>query len=330
MNTVIGLDIGHSMVKAVAISSEGRHVAMFPSVVAAAIPLSDEAAARDAERETVNIEGRQLFVGQTAVNQGAATSVTGLSQDWIASAEHTALFVTAMKKLSDAGASGVKDAVVVMGLPSEYYKSQRDLLKEFLNGKGGSEIVVQPQPAGPYHGLMFNQDGTVAAGRSVTRESWAVVDIGHFTTDFLLMMEGKRIELGLGSAKGVAIAVDYLRRLVRDKKGIEIDLLEAEEALRTGKIRNFGKLEDVSAEVQTAIGVVVGVVIDKAEALITPFARKLDGVILAGGGAHFLFRDIKARWPHTVMASEPRLAIADGFARYGRSLQRARALTKAA
>ena len=66
MQTVIGLDIGHSMVKAVALSEDGRHTITFPSVVTHALPISDDMTAREAEKETVSVQGRNYFVGNTA------------------------------------------------------------------------------------------------------------------------------------------------------------------------------------------------------------------------------------------------------------------------
>lgn len=129
MKTTIGLDIGHSMVKAVALSSVGREVIRFPSVVAPAIDLSDEAAARSAKKETVTVGNKSYFTGETAVSQGAVNSVTGLSQGWIDSPEHAALFLSGLQRIKDAGVPDVDDALLILGLPSEYFKNQRETLK---------------------------------------------------------------------------------------------------------------------------------------------------------------------------------------------------------
>lgn len=323
MKTTIGLDIGHSMVKAVALSERGRTVIRFPSVVAPAIDLSDEAAARSAKKETVTIGSKAYFTGGTAVSQGAVNSVTGLTQGWVDSPEHAALFLSGLERLKSEGVPNVDEALLVLGLPSEYFKNQRETLKKAVSPYFGGEVVIQPQSAGPYYGAMFNADGALEPGRAMSKESWAVIDVGHFTSDFLLVIRGERIEVGLESVKGVHLAVDHLKRLVRER-GIEIDDLEASEALGTRVIRNFGRDEDVGNEVDQAVDLVVSRILDKADAVIASHARKLDGVILAGGGGKMIYPAIKAKWPHAVVAQDPRIAIADGFARYGRMLQRAR------
>ena len=323
MKTTIGLDIGHSMVKAVALSSVGRTVVCFPSVVAPAIDLSDDAAARSAKKETVTFDDKTYFTGGTAVSQGAVTSVTGLTQGWIESPEHTALFLSGLERLKHAGVPDVDEALLVMGLPSEYFKHQRGTLKNIVTSMYKGEVVIQPQSAGPYYGVMFSADGVVESGRAMSKESWAVIDVGHFTSDFLLVIRGERIEVGLESVKGVHLAVDHLRRLMRDRD-IEIDDLEASEALSTKTVRNYGRDEDIAPEVDQAIDLVVSRILDKADAVIASHARKLDGVILAGGGGKMIYPAIKEKWPHTTLAKDPRMAIADGFARYGRMLQRAR------
>ena len=321
--TTIGLDIGHSMVKAVALSANGKNVVRFPSVVSPAIDISDESAASSAQLETVLVNGRAYFTGATAISQGAANSVTGLSQNWVGSTEHAALFLSALHRLKQTGVPGVDDALLLLGLPSEYFKTQRDVLRDRAAEHFAGEVIVQPQPAGPYYGVMFNTDGSIASGRSMANESWAVIDVGHFTSDFLLVIRGERIEVGLKSVSGVHLAVDHLRSLVRDR-GIDIDDLEAGEALSTRKIRNYGRFEDISQEVEQAVNLVVSRILDKAETVIAGHARKLDGVILAGGGGELIFPEIKAKWPHAVVSPDPRMAIADGFSRYGRMLLRAR------
>lgn len=330
MTTVVGFDIGHSMVKAVALSEKGRDIVQFPSVVSPAISLSDEAAAYEAEKESVTIDGQTFFTGETAVTQGSVTSVTGLSKDWIKAPEHAALFVSGLKRLHSKQVPGLDEAMVVMGLPSEFYKHQREPLREIMSKHFSGEIVVQPQPAGPYFATMFETDGSMKANRSMTKESWAVIDVGHFTTDFFLVIRGQRIEVGMASEKGVYLATEHLLRQVQALHNIDIDDLEAAEALKLGKIKNFAEEIDVTKNVKEAAQHVLCRVLDKADSLIATHARKLDGIIVAGGGGSLLYESIKQKWSNAVLAENPRIAIADGFARYGRMLHRARQLTSIA
>jgi plasmid segregation protein ParM len=58
-------------------------------------------------------------------------------------------------------------------------------------------------------------------------------------------------------------------------------------------------------------------IVDTAARLIEPYARKLNGVIVAGGGAEFMFQELSRRWPHAVKPSSPRFSVAEGMRRYG-------------
>ena len=57
-----------------------------------------------------------------------------------------------------------------------------------------------------------------------------------------------------------------------------------------------------------------------------PYVRKLDGVLLAGGGAPIVHPHIQAKWPHAYLADKPRLAVAEGMRRFGMALLLAREL----
>src|SRR5450759_1295798 len=99
-------------------------------------------------------------------------------------------------------------------------------------------------------------------------EAWAVVEVGYFTTDIMLMQAGgTREEKAAGSRRGVAWAADALRRS-RSEKDVTVDLNEAEEALQTRTIKYFGENLDVSKEVELATSSIVADVLDTSKKLI--------------------------------------------------------------
>lgn len=325
-NQAIGLDIGHSSVKASAISVTGTPVKLIiPSLVCPAFPISDEAEARRAALDTVKIGERSFFVGETAKVQGGPSVTTGLSEDWIDTPEHAALLVGAINRLKGSGVA-VDGANIVLGLPTHLVNRQKDRLKE-ITGRhvSANTIRVIPQPMGPYQTLILESNGLPSSAHTPTSESWGVVEIGYYTTDIMLIQNGRWVEKASGVCSGVRVAAEHLVRLLAER-GITSDMNECEEALRTRSIRNFGRL-DVSSEADKSITMLVTEVIDRASQYMEPYARKLDGVIVAGGGAPLVYPHLRAKWPHALLLDSPRFAVAEGMRRLALALSYVRNLS---
>lgn len=318
MSAAIGLDIGHSAVKVAVSDPKGRrNFLTIPTAVCQAFRISDEAEAERAAKETVTVGSVDYFMGDTAVIQGGVNVTSGLSEDWVNTPEHTALMVGAYRKALPL--SGVEQPKVVLGLPTHLYSRQKDKLREAaITALGVTDVRVVPQPMGPYFEAMFDEKGVPAS--AVNEESWGVVEIGYFTTDFMLMMNGRWVEKASGTCAGARVAAEHLQRILSEKRGVTVDLLECEEALRKKQIRNFSAKIDVTNEVGEAVSILSNEVVDTAARLMEPYARKLDGVIVAGGGADFMFDTIKKRWPHAVCPQAPRMSVAEGMRRFASML----------
>ncbi|MBK4737947.1 ParM/StbA family protein [Noviherbaspirillum pedocola] len=326
--TIIGLDIGRSAVKAVAFANGQEAQVTFPSLVCHAIQLTDENSIRAAEPETVIVEGRKYFTGDTARLQGGATSSIGLSNDWTETPEYQALVLSAIKRLSRIGVPGLDTAYIVVGTPAALYGQQRDRLEELTRKAApNADVKALSQPMGAFLSFFLNQKGlpvsehlTDEVGR---RKSWAVIEVGHFTTDFLLMKEGVHIDRKSDSCEGIFMAAEQLGRIL-SAKGIDASPVACEEALRTKKIRHFG-VRDIAAEVAEAAEFVVAKIMTKTNALLAAEAATVDGVLLAGGGAPIIHESLLKQWPHVMLLPEPRMAVAEGFCRFGKGQLRKRA-----
>lgn len=323
--TVIGLDVGHSAVKASVLS--GGKVSRFfiPSVVCPAIAISDEAEAKRAEAETVSISsgaGGRYFFGETALTQGAG-SVTGLSENWISTKEHAALLVGAYNKIKSS--TGFVDKPdLVMGLPTSLVSTQRDeleaLVSKYLPEIGSLKII--PQAMGPLYGIMFDENG-MPSPEHLPTESWGVVEVGYYTSDFMMTKKGRWAQSASDVCAGVRVAADHIKRIMGEKN-ITVSFSEAEEIIQTKEVKIFGKRHDASAEVSQAIAMVASEVVDTANRLMEAYVRQLDGVLVAGGGAPLVFEQLKDQWPHAIMVDEHRFAVAEGMRRLGvaRSIRR--------
>jgi plasmid segregation protein ParM len=317
---VIGLDVGHSTVKMSVIDhTQQHHSIIFPSVVCPAIDISESNTRRAAERETVELDGRRFFFGHTAVTQGVADSETGLSEAWITTAPYSALILGAVKKLAELPtAIDLNHAIFVVGLPAKFYSAQRPLLQEVMRRLiPGTITKVLPQPLGPFMNLQFEADGTEAAGHSIKHESWATIEIGHFTTDLGLVRNALWVERNSGSCRGGYVLTERLAAAIKADTGHVFTALEATAAVTDGYYLEYGRKMPIAPYLAEAAQPLVDEILDTTARLLDRDVRGLNGVIVAGGAAKLLFPTLSAKYPHAVLAPTPRFAVAEGFARFG-------------
>lgn len=87
-----------------------------------------------------------------------------------------------------------------------------------------------------------------------------------------------------------------LKRILQMKR-IRLDLLECDEALRTGKILEFDQERSVVNEVIEAVDPVVREILDKANMLFSNEASKINAILLAGGGGGAFLHRLREKWP---------------------------------
>ena len=325
--TAIGLDVGRSAVKVVANANGLFYRLTFPSIVSPAFAIADEATAQRAAADTVEVQGKSYFVGDTARLQGRVNVSGGLSNDWTELPQYLALVASAIARLKAQGVAGLDDPYIVIGTPASLFGAQKKRLEERTREIVKGEIKVLPQPMGAYLDFTLDPNGSPIKAKvrndAGHPRSWAVVEVGHFTTDFLLMREGNYIEQVADSCEGVSFAAQHLVKILATK-GINTNPLEAERALQTKKIVHFGE-KSIPEEVGAAARHVVEKIMAKATSLLSEEVATLDGILLAGGGAPLVYESLKKQWPHTVLLENPRVAVADGFCRYAVGLLRRRA-----
>lgn len=213
--SAIGLDIGHSAVKIAVSDVHGkRHFCTVPTAVCQAFKISDEVEAHRAAKETVRVGSLDYFIGDTAMIQGGSSVTSGLSEDWISTPEHTALMIGCYRKALEL--SGSENPRLVLGLPTNLYTRQRDKLMDLAASLlKSADVRVIPQPMAPYFEMAFDENGLPIAARN--EESWGVVEIGYFTTDFMLMMDGRWVEKASGACAGARVAAERLQRILGEK-----------------------------------------------------------------------------------------------------------------
>lgn len=321
---IIGIDVGHSSVK-LAADVQGKVVTtMIPTFVCPAVSLSDEAEQARAILETIELNGIQYFFGETARLQGQMRNPTGSFDDWISTPQHTVLLLASFDWAAKQGLEA-QNSVVLLGLPSNLFMRQKAQLKQLVQElTGAKQVIVMPQPVGLYQAMMLDAHGFSETSRDRASQTWGMIDAGYYSTDFIVVEKGRMVEDSMQSCPGMRRASEYLLRTLSDL-GFTADIREAENTLRTRTIRDYGKDIDVGAKVDAALALCAAEVVDTYQRQFSRFARTMDGLVIAGGGANALYPFVQQAYRNAFVAPNPRLAVAEGLRRYGCALRRIKA-----
>lgn len=321
MNNVVAVDVGHSAVKLAAYAGTRVVKITVPSFVCPAFELSYAGRKERMDVETIKFDGKEYFFGETARIQGQMTNPVGTFDNWIDTPEHSVLLLGALRKAAAAGVD-IDNPILVLGLPTNLFRHQKEHLKEIVGRHlKTTRTIVMPQPVGAYQGIMLSEDGLPNAMGNTDNQTWGVIDVGYYTTDFLVIEQGHFVEDAMDSCSGMHKAAESMVRLL-SHRGIAATVREAEQAMISRAIREVGGNIDVSTHVDESISKAVAEVRDTMARLMSKYARQMDGLVVAGGGAEVLFPYIQQFYKAAVLSNEPRFAVADGMRRFGLAARR--------
>ena len=327
----IGIDLGHSSVK-LSIKKTNKiplvgSSEIFPTVVRNWTPIANEETARKAISDTVEVNGKKFYVGITAQRQGQADSFSGQSRNWIETEQHDALLISAWNRACNVLASNnmaEPDRIsLVLGLPASYYSEQRNvlrtramsLLERLIKPNQALKIFVESQSRAPLLCVVFDSYGD-ETGRAGEDESWGVVELGQYTTDFTLYDRGQEVASVAGSANGAHMVYDRIGSAFKQNNFV-VDFETITTAIKYRKIKVYGKETDVNELVNPAIHEFTNYVLDEVASRFSDKAQRMDGIIVAGGGAYIVGQAIKAKYPNAIIPNNPRFAVAEGLSRFG-------------
>jgi len=327
----IGIDLGHSSVKVV-VKSPGEtalisNAAIFPTVVRNWIPIANEATAKKAMQDTVEVNGKKYFVGVTAQLQGQADNFSGQNRNWIESEQHDALLMGAwLRACRILGSNKIFEAntfAVVLGLPASYYAEQRnilrkrarDLLSKMMSPGQTLNIYIESQSRAPLVCVAFDAQGN-ETGHAGDDQSWGVIEIGHYTTDFTFHDRGQEVDGASTSANGAFMVYDKIAAAFK-QLGYLNDTETITNAIKTKTVKNFGTDIDVSDIVNGAIQSFSSYIQEEVSMRFGDKAQRMNGIIVAGGGAYMVGPDINAAYPNAQVLKNPRFAVSEGYARFG-------------
>lgn len=332
MNTSasIGIDLGHSSVKLSVKSGPTPltgGVDIFPTVVRPWSQIANEDTARKALADTVTVNGRKFFIGVTAIRQGQAESFTGQSRNWIETDQHDALLVGAWiraNKILEVNNMQDPDTVtLVLGLPASYYMEQRgplrarakSLIEPLLKPSQTLRVFIESQSRAPLLCIAVDSAGK-STNRAGDDESWGVVEIGHFTTDFTFHDHGQEVDGAASSASGAHVVYDKIVNHFK-QSGYLSDFETVTTAIKTKSIKVYGKQVDVSAIVDEATTEFSSYILEEVGSRFGDKAQRMDGLIVAGGGAYIVGADIMKTYPNAAISKNARFVVAEGYARFG-------------
>lgn len=310
---VIGLDVGRSGVKIAFLFNNEVKTHFIPSVVSPAQQLTYDANPKATLENTVEIDGQKYFVGETAIEQGA-TQTVGLVSNWLDGFEHKALLERSKTFLKS---YGVVPRMIVAGLPVNTFNSNSELLFKQVKSIFNCAVLPVPQPWGVFQDCLLNDEGRYKPnGITNAKKKFAVIDVGHFTTDILLMNNFQWIQESSGSSVGMYKAVSDLQNAL-SSQGTSTTLIECQEIMRTGKLKEFGEYRDVSDLVNKSIPMTVSTVVQDVKNLISNQARTIDHIIIAGGGSAAVYKELKQIWRQCELADNARFSVAIGMRKFG-------------
>lgn len=312
-------------IRAALLSSPNTRISIqIPTVVIPAISLSNEQTRLRAQDETVEHNGRKYFFGETALRQGRSEVYTGQNVNWIESTQHDILVLGAWRKVMQTVGNIPARIRLVMGLPAKFLGAQREILRKRIGAlltprllPGQTlRVLIQSQADAPLQWLSIQDDGKIDHQRNLDEESWGVIEIGHFTTDFALSERGAMMEYAAVSCPGMHMVFDAMSyALAREKLPTALDIVEI--AVRTGELKFYGKAVDVRALLSEATAGFESAVLDEADRIFGQKAAVLDGIVIGGGGTELLYEKLKTRFPNAISGDEPRMMVAEGFCRLG-------------
>lgn len=275
-------------------------------------------AGRDAAGDIVRviIDGREwgAFVDPDAIAGG----VSYLHENFTRTEAYLALYKGALAKL----ATPTVDYLVT-GLPVEHMRDETRVraLEARLTGqhaiRDGQTVTVRrveviPQAVGAYYGA----SDTVPA-HSVKYETVLVIDVGHYSADWVYLVDNapRREFSGSSFRAGAAVLQDAATHIYKEY-GVPITAERLFRIVRDGEdvVTLAGKRIDVRDAMAHGSAAVSELVISKIKACLRE-AGAVSLVLLTGGGAKFFEAATKAAFPQAknVMLRNPVLGNANGF-----------------
>ncbi len=327
MRHILALDIGYGYTKATA----GGATVNFPSVIG--LPedikyqggvIGNGIAVSTVQEISLELDGRQLFVGDLALKQSRITwSPQG--RERVTSSAMITLALAAMSELEISGKINL-----VTGLPVDWYPDREKLINQLKGGhelkRAGREtvaiyidnVIVVPQPFGTIYTRLLSNEAKMI-DRDLLIERVGIIDVGMHTTDFVQAAPPRLqyIEAGSNSIEDAMGSIyNQVIEVIKNEYQTTLSLHKADQVVQSGKIAVFGEKHSIAPILEPILQAVSQRIASAMPQTWGSRARDIDKLFITGGGASCIGPYL-TDCPHLQIIEESALANVRGYLRYG-------------
>jgi PRTRC genetic system protein D len=290
-----GIDVGYARTKVVGSGGRFSFASVTGTVDRSRFGMNGR------EPGVILTEPRAVMVGDDAVRDSRHLKRRE-DRGWIESEEYHDLVLAALSELSEATWAKL---TVVSGLPIAFFDKDKAALKATLEGEHRftrdgrraqtftiEKAVIIPQGFGALLSVCLDDRGNIQ-DPDLANGAIGLVDLGGKTTNLLsinrlseVSRETESVPVGAWDAVrtvGRWLSENCPKREYRDH--------EIEAAIKAGETTHTGQPVDLSEPIREALQPMADQVIAQATQLWNG-AGQLDGILIAGGGAHLLGQHI--------------------------------------
>ena len=329
---VVAVDTGYSATKIYSETKSGRKTLIFPSVIGPAEFGEDFLGTREDNfiAELSLYPGKVRNFGETAIRLNRGGEMTA-DRDMFTKHYNPALTLAGIARFMQEKEVAAPD-VLVVGLPVNYYATQKQILLDKLAGKHSiklykidgklaqtlefnlDNILILPQGYGSYLSYALDREGKKVADRIVPT---AVIDGGEKTID-IVAADGRYINTVSKSIPSSLDAVyhDLQREIdARYDDYLERSTIESYIRSRTPYITPNGETVDLEDMRKQVLEKHLPEIINRIQMTVRPMRPQK--VLVAGGSGDMLFDGIREIFPSAEKAESMIFSNAIGYFRYG-------------
>jgi hypothetical protein len=329
---VVAVDTGYSATKIYSETKSGRKTLIFPSVIGPAEFGEDFLGTREDNfiAELSLYPGKVRNFGETAIRLNRGGEMTA-DRDMFTKHYNPALTLAGIARFMQEKDVPAPD-VLVVGLPVNYYATQKQVLLDKLAGKHTiklykidgklaqsiecklDNILVLPQGYGSYLSYALDREGKKVADRIVPT---AVIDGGEKTID-IVAADGRYINTVSKSIPSSLDAVyhDLQREIdARYDDYLERSTIESYIRSRTPYITPNGETVDLEDMRRQVLEKHLPEIINRIQMTVRPMRPQK--VLVAGGSGDMLYDGIKEIFPSAEKVESMIFSNAIGYFRYG-------------
>jgi plasmid segregation protein ParM len=230
-----------------------------------------------------NFEGVDYVVGEQALLNAPLKT-----RNFSYLKEYSPLLV--YKVLKDIGINPSDKINLVCGLSIKDWGSREDFAKRlesnvFVNSEHYNNITVKliPQGVGIYEYYKKKYK------HLIKEDFYAVLDIGYNTLDFFIFKDGNPIDnMYFANTNGVNLVATEIVKLITKNFGLHISEQDAKVILKDKSFKAHNVVHDLSLEINKLIKGYAKQIINEITNHNQLLLSKVNGVIIAGGGAYLL------------------------------------------